>query len=172
MRIKTHPGEILLEEFMKPYNLQIEKLAIDLKIDKKELNDIIQEKKSITLDFAKKLAKQFKTSDKFWINLQTNYDKSKKSFEEKEFYNLLKHIKFDYFLEQYRQNTINKKLPSKDNIFYNCVKTKRKYVDIINYNNEVLLSKNKALIKKKEVISVNNKVVTEKEEISDVSCAA
>lgn len=158
MRIKTHPGEILLEEFIKPYNLEIEKLAVDLKIDENELNDIIQEKKSITLDFAKKLAKQFKTSVKFWLNLQTNYDTSKKMFEENRFNEFLKNINLDFFIKKYRQKATTKKLPNIEEISFNLIKTEKKCFESINFDDET--------------ISSNNKVLIEKEEISDVSYAA
>ena len=73
-RIPTHPGIILLEEFLQPMNITQETLASYLNISIKQINEIIQEKAKITPEIAWLLAQAFKTTPQFWMNLQTNYD--------------------------------------------------------------------------------------------------
>ncbi|MDX1920472.1 MAG: HigA family addiction module antitoxin [Candidatus Caenarcaniphilales bacterium] len=77
-RIKTLPREILLEEFMEPFGLSANALAIALRTDATTddlgVDEIIKCKRSITSNTALKLARHFKTSPQFWLNLQTNYD--------------------------------------------------------------------------------------------------
>src|SRR5271170_2701116 len=68
------PGEILLEEFMKPYGVSQNKLARDLDIPPARVNDIVHGKRGITSDTAFRLGAYFKTSPEFWLNLQTAYD--------------------------------------------------------------------------------------------------
>ncbi|MFM7440075.1 MAG: HigA family addiction module antitoxin [Snowella sp.] len=73
-RIPTHPGIILLEEFLQPMNITQETLATYLNISIKRINEIIQEKAEITPEIAWLLAQAFNTTPQFWMNLQTNYD--------------------------------------------------------------------------------------------------
>jgi len=73
-RIPTHPGIILLEEFLQPMNITQETLATYLNISIKQINEIIKEKDKITPEIAWLLAQAFNTTPQFWMNLQTNYD--------------------------------------------------------------------------------------------------
>ncbi len=68
------PGEILLEEFMKPKKLSIGALAKELKVDKMTVSRIVNCKSSITVDVAFALSKYFGTTIKFWLSLQMQYD--------------------------------------------------------------------------------------------------
>ncbi len=68
------PGEILLTEFLEPSNISQNKLARDIDIPVSRINDIIQGKRSITVDTAIRLATYFHTTVTFWLNLQNNYD--------------------------------------------------------------------------------------------------
>ena len=67
------PGEILLEEFMKPLGISQNKLARDINVPIARINEIIHGKRSITPDTALRLAKYFTVSPEFWINLQSRY---------------------------------------------------------------------------------------------------
>ena len=69
-----HPGEILLEEFLKPMKISQERLAQDLNVATEQINEIIQEKQGITADIALRLSRYFGMSERFWMNLQTRYD--------------------------------------------------------------------------------------------------
>ena len=69
-----HPGEILLEEFLQPLNLSQYRLAKDLSVSPRRINEIVHGKRAITADSALRLARYFETTDRFWINLQTRYD--------------------------------------------------------------------------------------------------
>ena len=68
------PGEILLEEFLKPMNISQNRLAIELFVPPARINAIIKGTRSITADTALRLGKYFGTGPEFWINLQSNYD--------------------------------------------------------------------------------------------------
>lgn len=68
------PGEILLEEFLKPMNISQNRLAIELFVPPARINAIIKGTRAITADTALRLGKYFCTGPEFWINLQTNYD--------------------------------------------------------------------------------------------------
>ncbi len=68
------PGEILLEEFMRPLGISQNKLARDLDVPVARINDIIHAKRGISADTALRLATYFETSAEFWLNLQTRYD--------------------------------------------------------------------------------------------------
>ena len=69
-----HPGEVLLEEFIKPMNLSQNRLAIDIGVDARRINEIVLGKRSITADTALRLARFFGNSPQFWLGLQTQYD--------------------------------------------------------------------------------------------------
>ncbi|MGD8406477.1 MAG: HigA family addiction module antitoxin [Anaerolineales bacterium] len=69
-----HPGEVLLEEFIKPMNLSQNRLAIDIGVDARRINEIVLGKRSVTADTALRLARFFGNSPQFWMGLQTQYD--------------------------------------------------------------------------------------------------
>jgi addiction module HigA family antidote len=69
-----HPGEVLLEEFIKPMNLSQNRLAIDIGVDARRINEIVLGKRSVTADTALRLARYFGNSPQFWMGLQTQYD--------------------------------------------------------------------------------------------------
>ena len=69
-----HPGEILHEDFMKPHRLSMNRLALDLRVPVTRVADIVAERRGISPDTALRLARYFKTSAQFWLNLQTKYD--------------------------------------------------------------------------------------------------
>ncbi len=73
-RPPVHPGEILLEEFIFPYDLTQQEMANHLKISRKHLIDIIHAEKPVSLEIAQRLAKVFQTSIEFWIEGQMAYD--------------------------------------------------------------------------------------------------
>jgi addiction module HigA family antidote len=70
----VHPGEVLLEEFLKPMNLSQNRLAIDIGVDARRINEIVQGKRSVTADTALRLARYFGMSPQFWLGLQAEYD--------------------------------------------------------------------------------------------------
>lgn len=69
-----HPGEILNEEFLKPLNISQYRLAKDISVPPRRINEIIHGKRSISADTALRLAKYFGSSAEFWMNLQAKYD--------------------------------------------------------------------------------------------------
>lgn len=69
-----HPGEILLEEFLKPMNLSQMRLAQDINVPYGRINDIVLGKRSISPDTALRLSRYFGLSERFWLNLQSRYD--------------------------------------------------------------------------------------------------
>ena len=69
-----HPGEVLLEEFIKPMSLSQNRLAIDIGVDTRRINEIVLGKRAITADTALRLARFFGNSPEFWMGLQTQYD--------------------------------------------------------------------------------------------------
>ncbi len=74
VRAPAHPGEILLEEFMKPLGISQNLLARELRVPPRRINEIVHGKSSITIDTALRLASHFGTSAEFWINLQAHYE--------------------------------------------------------------------------------------------------
>lgn len=82
-RIRTHPGEILKEEFMIPLELSANRLAIELGVPATRIGDIIRAEnpRAISADTALRLARYFNTSAAFWMNLQAAYDLSKAEAE-------------------------------------------------------------------------------------------
>ncbi|WP_382306633.1 HigA family addiction module antitoxin [Herbiconiux sp. UC225_62] len=69
-----HPGEILLEEFLKPLEISQYRLAQAINVPARRINEIVHGKRGISPDTAARLARAFGTSDRFWTNLQTRYD--------------------------------------------------------------------------------------------------
>ena len=68
------PGEILLEEFMKPVHLSVNCLARCIKVSRSRIGDIIHGKRAITAEIALRLGKYFSVSPKTWLDLQSDYD--------------------------------------------------------------------------------------------------
>jgi addiction module HigA family antidote len=69
-----HPGEVLLEEFMKPMNLSQNRVGHDLGVSARRINEIVHGKRSITADTALRLSRYFGNSPEFWLGLQMDYD--------------------------------------------------------------------------------------------------
>src|SRR5438128_2636121 len=69
----VHPGEILLEDFMKPLNLTVNKLALELHVPATRIGEIVHERRRITAETALRLARFFNTNAEFWLNLQNFY---------------------------------------------------------------------------------------------------
>jgi addiction module HigA family antidote len=69
-----HPGEILREEFMRPMEISINRLARDLVVPPNRISEIVNGKRGITADTALRLARYFKTSPELWMGMQTEYD--------------------------------------------------------------------------------------------------
>jgi addiction module HigA family antidote len=69
-----HPGEILMEEFLEPLGISQYRLAKDISVSPRRINEIVHGKRSITADTALRLAKFFGTTERFWLNLQVRYD--------------------------------------------------------------------------------------------------
>jgi addiction module HigA family antidote len=69
-----HPGEILNEEFLLPLGLSQNKLALDIRVPARRINEIVHGKRRITADTALRLAKYFNMSAQFWLGLQMDYD--------------------------------------------------------------------------------------------------
>ena len=69
-----HPGEILLEEFLNPMEISQYRLAKDINVPARRINEIVLGKRSITADTALRLSEYFGMSEKFWLNLQMKYN--------------------------------------------------------------------------------------------------
>ncbi len=69
-----HPGEILSEEFLKPLNISQYRVAKDINVPARRINEIVHGKRSITADTALRLSRYFGLSERFWLNLQARYD--------------------------------------------------------------------------------------------------
>jgi addiction module HigA family antidote len=69
-----HPGEILMEEFLKPLGISQYLLAKDIHVPARRINEIVQGKRSISADTALRLSRYFNLSERFWLNLQARYD--------------------------------------------------------------------------------------------------
>jgi addiction module HigA family antidote len=72
--VPVHPGEVLLEEFLEPMEISQYRLAKDISVPPRRINEIVHGKRSVTANTALRLARYFGTSDRFWLNLQTSYD--------------------------------------------------------------------------------------------------
>jgi antitoxin HigA-1 len=70
----VHPGEVLLEEFLKPMNLSQNQIALALRVPARRINEIVHGKRRITADTALRLARYFDMSPRFWLGLQMDYD--------------------------------------------------------------------------------------------------
>jgi len=72
--LPVHPGEVLLEEFLKPMGLSQNKVAIEIGVHPRRINEIVLGKRRITADTALRLARYFGISPQFWLGLQNDYD--------------------------------------------------------------------------------------------------
>lgn len=72
--LPIHPGEILLTEFLEPLELSQYRLAKDISVPPRRINEIVHGARSITADTALRLSRYFGTSERFWLNLQARYD--------------------------------------------------------------------------------------------------
>lgn len=75
-RIRTHPGEVLREEFLKPFGISINKLSRDLDVPVSRVSEIVNQKRDVTTDTAFRLAQYFGTTPNLWMNLQSAYSLS------------------------------------------------------------------------------------------------
>lgn len=69
-----HPGEILQEEFLLPLEMSQYRLAKNISVPPRRINEIVRGERSITADTGLRLARFFQTTERFWLNLQTRYD--------------------------------------------------------------------------------------------------
>jgi addiction module HigA family antidote len=69
-----HPGEILLEEFLRPLELSQYRLAKEINVSPRRINEIVHGKRSISADTALRLSRYFGLSERYWVNLQSRYD--------------------------------------------------------------------------------------------------
>lgn len=76
-RIRTHPGEVLGEEYLVPLGLSATKLAEEIGVPANRLTEIIRKRRGMTADTAIRLGRRFGTTAQFWMNLQNAYDLSK-----------------------------------------------------------------------------------------------
>lgn len=72
--LPVHPGEVLLEEFLEPLELSQYRLAKDITVPARRINEIVHRKRGVSADTALRLARYFGTSERFWLNLQAQYD--------------------------------------------------------------------------------------------------
>ena len=70
----VHPGEVLLEEFLGPMGVTQYRLAKDISVSARRINEIVHGERAITADTALRLSRYFGTSERFWLNLQADYD--------------------------------------------------------------------------------------------------
>jgi addiction module HigA family antidote len=70
----VHPGEVLLEEFLKPMGISQNHLAIEIRVPARRINEIVLGKRRITADTALRLSRYFGNTARFWLGLQTDYD--------------------------------------------------------------------------------------------------
>ena len=76
MRIRTHPGEVLLEEFLKPLGLSAHGLALAIGVPPTRIADIVHQRRGVSADTAARLARYFGTTAAFWCNLQSAHELS------------------------------------------------------------------------------------------------
>ena len=70
----VHPGEILLEEFLEPMGISQYRLAKDISVSPRRINEIVHGTRAVTADTALRLSRYFGSSERFWLNLQAHYD--------------------------------------------------------------------------------------------------
>ena len=76
-RVTTHPGEVILEEFLRPLGMSVNALAIALRVPATRIGAIVKGRRAVTADTALRLARFFGTSPEFWMNLQAMHDLTK-----------------------------------------------------------------------------------------------
>ena len=76
-RVTTHPGEVILEEFLRPLGMSVNALAIALRVPATRMGAIVKGERAVTADTALRLARFFRTSPEFWMNLQAMHDLTK-----------------------------------------------------------------------------------------------
>lgn len=69
-----HPGEIIKEEYLEPLNMSVNALAVALRVPASRINDVVRQKRGVSIDTALRLARYFNTTAQFWMNLQISYD--------------------------------------------------------------------------------------------------
>jgi addiction module HigA family antidote len=69
-----HPGETILEDYLKPLNMSINRLSIELRVPATRMTEIVNGRRGITADTALRLARYFNTTPQFWLNLQSSFD--------------------------------------------------------------------------------------------------
>jgi len=69
-----HPGEILMEEFLKPLKISQYRLAKDINVPARRINEIVHEERAVSADTALRLGRYFSVSPQFWLNLQAHFD--------------------------------------------------------------------------------------------------
>ena len=69
-----HPGEIIKEEYLEPLNMSVNALALALRVPAPRINDVVRQKRGISIDTDLRLARYFNTTAHFWMNLQISYD--------------------------------------------------------------------------------------------------
>ncbi|MES9858802.1 MAG: HigA family addiction module antitoxin [Sedimenticola sp.] len=79
-----HPGEILREEYLVPKGMSANALAIALRVPAPRINDVVRKKRGVSIDTSLRLARYFRTTPQFWMNLQTAYDLKVAEMEEGE----------------------------------------------------------------------------------------
>jgi antitoxin HigA-1 len=80
-RVTTHPGEVLVEEFLKPLGMSVNALALALRVPATRIGAIAKGERSVTADTALRLARFFGTSGEFWMNMQAMHDLTKARME-------------------------------------------------------------------------------------------
>jgi len=70
----VHPGEVLLEEYLEPLGLSQYRLAKEISVPARRINEIVHGKRAVTADTALRLARYFSTTERFWLNLQARFD--------------------------------------------------------------------------------------------------
>ena len=86
-----HPGEILLEEYLKPMNISQYRLAQEVGVPPRRINEIVKGQRAITADTALRLAAFFGTDAESWINLQSDYDLRQAKAKSQDFQDLIEH---------------------------------------------------------------------------------
>ncbi len=89
-RQPTHPGEILKEEFLSPLNMTQSNLAKALHTSFRAINELVNQKRGITVEMSLRLSKYFGTSPQLWLNLQNSYDLHKVSLQKEELFEQVK----------------------------------------------------------------------------------
>ncbi len=69
-----HPGEIIKEEYLKPLSMSVNALAVALRVPASRINDVVRQKRVVSIDTALRLSIYFNSTSQFWMNLQISYD--------------------------------------------------------------------------------------------------